>query len=85
MQQREVCSSNTIAMSCVAKVSDLRRTMYEVVRMIEEIRQSYLENRPSAKENKKKVYTTMCILLDCLKPLLAYAVQVSSYNCEEFI
>ena len=59
MQQREVCSSNTVAMSCVAKVPDLRRTMYEVVRMIEEIRQSYSENRPSTEKNKKKVYTTM--------------------------
>ena len=76
MQQREVCSSNTIAMSCVAKVSDLRRTMYEVVRMIEEIWQSYSKNWPSAEENKKKVYTTMRRLHDCLKPLLAYAVQV---------
>ena len=55
-------------MSCVAKVPDLRRTIYEVIRMIEEIQQSYLENRPSAEENKKKVYTTMRRLHDCLKP-----------------
>ncbi|KAL0008791.1 hypothetical protein SO802_010293 [Lithocarpus litseifolius] len=37
LQQREVCSSNTVAMSCVAKVPDLRRTMDEVVRPNEEI------------------------------------------------
>ena len=85
MQQQEVYSSNTVAMSYVAKVPDLRHTMYEVVRMIEEIWQSYSKNWPSAEENKKKVYTTMRRLHDCLKPLLAYAVQVSSYNCEEFI
>nr|POF07948.1 putative inactive receptor kinase [Quercus suber] len=54
LQQREVCSSNTVAMSCVAKVPDLRRTMDEVVRMIEKIKQSYSEKQPSSEENNSK-------------------------------
>ena len=36
MQQREVCSSNNVAMSCVPKVPDFIRTMDEVVRLAEE-------------------------------------------------
>ncbi|KAI8574123.1 hypothetical protein RHMOL_Rhmol01G0329800 [Rhododendron molle] len=43
-----------IGMSCIAKAPDNRPGMEEVVRMIEEIRQSDSENRPSSEENKSK-------------------------------
>uniref|UniRef100_A0A2P2LUU5 Protein kinase domain-containing protein n=1 Tax=Rhizophora mucronata TaxID=61149 RepID=A0A2P2LUU5_RHIMU len=42
-----------IGMACVAKVPDMRPSMDEVVRMIEEVRQSDSENRPSSEENNK--------------------------------
>lgn len=43
-----------IGMACIVKVPDNRPSMEEVVRMIEEIRQSDSENRPSSEENKSK-------------------------------
>uniref|UniRef100_A0A2P2LUW5 Putative inactive receptor kinase At5g58300 isoform X2 n=1 Tax=Rhizophora mucronata TaxID=61149 RepID=A0A2P2LUW5_RHIMU len=43
-----------IGMACVEKVPDRRPYMDEVVRMIEDIRQSNSEDRPSSEENKSK-------------------------------
>jgi serine/threonine protein kinase len=43
-----------IAMDCVSKRPDARPNMVKVVRMIEEIRLSDSESRPSSEENKSK-------------------------------
>ncbi|CAK9136710.1 unnamed protein product [Ilex paraguariensis] len=52
--EEELVQMLQIALACVAKVADMRPTMDEVVRLIEEIRHSELENRLSSEDNRSK-------------------------------
>ncbi|XP_052186987.1 probable inactive receptor kinase At5g58300 [Diospyros lotus] len=52
--EEEMVQMLQIALSCVAKVPENRPTMNAVVRMIEELRQPELSNRPSSEENMSK-------------------------------
>ncbi|XP_057489658.1 probable inactive receptor kinase At5g58300 [Actinidia eriantha] len=53
-EEEEMVQMLQIALACVAKAPDMRPTMSDVVRMIEEIRQSELDTRPSSEDRKSK-------------------------------
>ncbi|OIV95670.1 hypothetical protein TanjilG_01464 [Lupinus angustifolius] len=52
--EEEMVQMLQIAMACVAKMPDMRPSMDDVVKMIDDIRQFDLENRPSNEETKSK-------------------------------
>ncbi|KAL3521335.1 hypothetical protein ACH5RR_019484 [Cinchona calisaya] len=52
--EEEMVQMLQIALSCVAKAPDSRPSMDEVVRMMEDIKQSEMENRPSSEDNRSK-------------------------------
>ncbi|KAI9153750.1 hypothetical protein LWI28_015964 [Acer negundo] len=56
--EEEMVQMLQIAMSCVAKVPDMRPTMEEVTRMVEEIRPSDSENGPSSEDRSKDYSNT---------------------------
>ncbi|GFY83537.1 leucine-rich repeat protein kinase family protein [Actinidia rufa] len=51
-EEEEMVQMLQIALACGAKAPDMRPTMSDVVRMIEEIRQSELDTRPSSEDRK---------------------------------
>ncbi|XAR66052.1 Non-specific serine/threonine protein kinase [Bertholletia excelsa] len=52
--EEEMVQMLQVALSCVARAPDARPTIQEVIRMIEEIRPSDLDSRPSSEDIKSK-------------------------------